>query len=112
MSTQRAYIATLNVGNTLTIRSQTFFKGRPTVIADSTLVDYLKNHPNFTVTSQEVETQPAPAPIPEAIPTVVAPETARAEAHEAHDGAENTTPQLPRLPNKKTTGSKQLPTKE
>ena len=104
MSTQRAYIATLNVGNTLTIRSQTFFKGRPTVIADSTLVDYLKNHPNFTVTSQEVEVAPEPAPVPTAVPTVVAPETVR---EEAHTGAENTTVQLPRLPNKKSTnGSK------
>lgn len=46
---RRVCIATLHTGNTLTIHSQTFFKGRPQLVTDEALVDYLKDHPNFTV---------------------------------------------------------------
>lgn len=43
----KLYVATLHTGNTLTIHGQTFFKGRPTVVTNSVLIDYLKTHPNF-----------------------------------------------------------------
>lgn len=43
----KVYVATMHTGNTLTIHGHTFFKGRPTVITEPVLIDYLKTHPNF-----------------------------------------------------------------
>lgn len=43
----KVYVATMHTGNTLTIHGHTFFKGRPAVVTEPVLIDYLKTHPNF-----------------------------------------------------------------
>lgn len=53
----KVYVATLNTGNTLTIHGQTFFKGRPTVVREPVLIDYLKSHPNFRVDERIVSSK-------------------------------------------------------
>lgn len=53
----KVYVATLNTGNTLTIHGQTFFKGRPTVVKEPVLIDYLHSHPNFRVDERIVSSK-------------------------------------------------------
>lgn len=43
----KVYVATMHTGNTLTIHGHTFFRGRPTVVTEPVLIEYLKSHPNF-----------------------------------------------------------------
>ena len=46
---KRVCIATLHTGNTLTVHSHAFFKGRPQIVEDPGVIEWLKGHPNFTV---------------------------------------------------------------
>lgn len=57
----KIYVATLHTGNTLTIHGQTFFKGRPTVVKEPVLVDYLKSHPNFRIDERIVSSKESEA---------------------------------------------------
>lgn len=56
----KVYVATLHTGNTLTIHGHTFFKGRPTVVTEQILVDYLKTHPNFKIDERIVASSETP----------------------------------------------------
>lgn len=51
---KRVCIATLHTGNTLTVFSHSFFKGRPTIVEDEGVIEWLKGHPNFTVKFKDV----------------------------------------------------------
>lgn len=51
---KKVCVATLHTGNTLTVHSHAFFKGRPTVVEDEGVIEWLKNHPNFTVKFKDV----------------------------------------------------------
>lgn len=53
----KVYVATLHTGNTLTIHGKTFFKGRPTVVTEQVLIDYLKKHPNFKMDERIVSSK-------------------------------------------------------
>lgn len=50
---KRVCVATLHTGNTLTVFSHAFFKGRPTIVEDEGVIEWLKGHPNFTVRFKE-----------------------------------------------------------
>ena len=63
---KKVYVATLHTGNTLTIHSQTFFKGRPQIVDDESLYQYLKDHPNFKVAVQVVQSEDTSADVIEA----------------------------------------------
>ena len=63
---KKVYVATLHTGNTLTIHSQTFFKGRPQIVDDESLYQYLKDHPNFKVAVQVVQGEETSADVIEA----------------------------------------------
>jgi len=51
---KRVCIATLHTGNTLTVHSHAFFKGRPQIVEDPGVIEWLKGHPNFTVKFKDV----------------------------------------------------------
>lgn len=63
---KKVYVATLHTGNTLTIHSQTFFKGRPQVVEDEALYQYIKDHPNFKVSVQVIQDEDTTADVIEA----------------------------------------------
>lgn len=63
---KKVYVATLHTGNTLTIHSQTFFKGHPQIVDDESLYQYLKDHPNFKVAVQVVQDEDTSADVIEA----------------------------------------------
>lgn len=101
---KKVYVATLHTGNTLTIHSQTFFKGRPQIVEDESLYQYLKDHPNFKVAVQVVQEEETSADVIEAAKAqlrkegeYVAPSLESTESEETPvaDGSESPTPRAP-----------------
>ena len=66
---KRVYLVTMHTGNSLTVHSQKFVRGRTVVVEDENLVNYLSGHPNFTIVPKSIaddtpvvtETPPATA---------------------------------------------------
>lgn len=52
---KRVYLVTLHTGNSLTVHSHRFVRGRTVVVEDEALVNYLKGHPNFTIVAKRVD---------------------------------------------------------
>lgn len=52
---KKVYLVTLHTGNSLTVHSHKFVRGREVVIEDEDLVNYLKGHPNFTIKSKMID---------------------------------------------------------
>lgn len=57
---KRVYLVTLHTGNSLTVHSVKFTRGRTVVVEDENLVNYLKGHPNFTIVPQNVGEETTP----------------------------------------------------
>lgn len=51
---KRVYMVTLHTGNTLTVNSRKFVRGRTVIVDDENLISYLKGHPNFTIVAKTV----------------------------------------------------------
>lgn len=51
---KRVYLVTMHTGNSLTVHSRKFVRGRTVVVEDENLVNYLKGHPNFTIVTKNV----------------------------------------------------------
>lgn len=52
---KRVYLVTLHTGNTLTVHSRKFVRGRTVVVEDEKLINYLSGHPNFTIVPKTVD---------------------------------------------------------
>ena len=52
---KRVYLVTLHTGNTLTVHSHKFVRGRTVMIEDEKLINYLSGHPNFTIVPKVVD---------------------------------------------------------
>lgn len=65
---KRVYLVTLHTGNTLTVHSRKFVRGRTVMVEDEDLVNYLKGHPNFTIVPKNVADDATDDSIPQQEP--------------------------------------------